>query len=151
MLASTYFNGYVSDIEILWVLIALAGLIFSLFNLRESIIDIRELRVRRITNGRKKIAITGFKAEIGRVIIQFIFILIGVMAMTFQDAPQSHEPFKIALFRFIFQWGLIVSSIILSLKSYWNYILRKDLLRYGVTIQPHELDKEVTTSQETRA
>jgi len=141
-LASSYFNGYVSDIEILWTLIALGGLVFSIYNIREAFNDVAALKLRKIKNGRMKIAMVGLKAELGRAIIQTIFLAVGILAMNFQDPPvQIHEPFKVALFRFVFQWGFILSGLILALKSYWNFQLRRDLMEHGIQLEPHELDR----------
>lgn len=148
-LAASYFGGYVSDIEIMWVLIALFGAVFSAHNLNESRKDLAILKERGITNGRQKIAKTGFRAEVARLTVQVIFITVGIIAMTFQDPPAVvHEPLKLMLFRFIFQWGFIVGSAMLSLSSYWNWSLRRDLLEHGVRIEPHELAQQPQQTEE---
>lgn len=138
-LAAAYFNGYVSDIEVLWVLITSIGAIFSIHNLIESRRDLKVLKMRGVRNGRMKIALTGIRAETGRLVIQTIFLIVGIDAMTLQEAPiYPHEPWHIALTRFLFQWGFIAASAILTLKSYWNYSLRRDLIEHGIKLEPHE-------------
>jgi hypothetical protein len=140
LIAGTYFGGYVSDIEILWVLIALVGMIFSLHNVSETRQDLAVLRYKNIRNGRWKIAVTGLRAEVGRFIIQSIYLAVGIYAMFFPDPPSMHESLRVAAFRFLFQWGFIVSSLILTLKSYWNYELRQELVEHGVKLEPHETE-----------
>jgi hypothetical protein len=142
VIAGTYFHGNVSDIEVLWVLIATIGVIFSLHNVQESRKDLHALRERNIRNGRHRIAITGLRAEAGRAIVQMIYFTIGAYAMAFPEPPTQHEPFKFSLFRFLFQWGFILSSVILTLKSYWNYELRRDLIEHGIKLEPYETENK---------
>lgn len=132
LLAAQY--GTVSDIEILFFLIAFFGACFSLFNLRESWRDLCYLKERKIGNGRRLIAFSSFRAEIARLIIQAIYMTIAVLAMTFPDPPSnlSNVPFKVTLYRFVFTWGFIIAASLLSLKSFWNWSLRKTLLSEGL-------------------
>ena len=140
LIAGTYFHGNVSDIEILWTFLAIIGLAFSFHNVSESRKDLDVLRERGIRNGRWKIAMTALKAEVGRGIIQFIFMLIGIMAMLYPEPPAQIDSFKLSIYRFIFQWGFIASSVILVLKSYWNYQLRRELIEHGIKLEPHETE-----------
>lgn len=124
--------GTISDIEIMFGLIALFGLIFSLYNVREAQEDIGYLRERNIGNGRMKIAVFARRAEIARATIQSIFVMLAIMAMLFPDQPSlPNEPLKLVIYRFLFVWGLMISAALLSLKSYWNWHLRRELLDEG--------------------
>lgn len=142
IIAGTYGSGAVSDIEILWTLISLIGLLFSFYNIKESRQDLAVLRERHIRNGRWRIAVTALRAELGRAIIQGINVTIGIFAMTFPEPPSAAEPLKVQVFRFIFQWGFILSSFILTLKSYWNFSLRRELIEHGIKLEPHETEPE---------
>lgn len=156
LLAGTYYHGFVSDIEILWVLIALFGAGFSIHNLRESFMDITALRLSGIRNGRWKIARAALKSESARLFIQLIYIMVGIGAMTFQEPPvQYHQPLHIQIFTFLFQWGFILSSAMLTAISYWNFALRRDLLESGIRIEPHEMaydryDDDENTDEEKK-
>lgn len=128
IIAASY--GNISDIEIMWTLLALGGAFFAIFNLIESHQDLAALKDRDITDGRFKIAKTGLRAEIARLTIQIINATIGIMAMTYPDPPSTiHESLRDTIFRFFFTWGFIFSATLLSLQSYWNYSLRHDLQR----------------------
>lgn len=147
LLAAAY--GSVSDIELLLVLISLIGLSFSIFNLRESWRDWRVLKLLKKTDygrnydPRMVVAINGLRAEAARAIIQLIYLALGVFAMFIAEtSPAIHLPLKIQIFGFIFRWGFILASILLTLKSYWGYQVRHRVLEhYGSEIDPNnELD-----------
>ena len=86
-LAATY--GTVSDIEILWTAIAVVGAFFSQYNLRESIKDRAALKAIDQPNGRLMVANTAVKSEGSRLVMQLIFMAIGVMAMFIAGAPDQ--------------------------------------------------------------
>jgi hypothetical protein len=139
--------GSVSDIEIFWTLMALAGGVLSGYNLKESWEDMRVLRAHNIEDGRWLIARYSFRAELARLIIQSINFTIGVFAMTFPEPPPTTEPLKTTIFRFLFTWGFITSASLLALKSYWNFSLRRNLRRSlkrnaGQSVEGKYLEKE---------
>lgn len=144
VLAATY--GTISDIELMWTLIALAGASFSVWNIKESRRDLAALRESKIGNGRYQIATQSLRAEIITFAIQLIHISIGIVAMTLREYPATlQEPLKLVIFRFLFTWGLIAVGTMLLLKSYWNYQLRRYLLQQVVEegTYLHETKEEI--------
>lgn len=126
-LAAQY--GTISDIEILWTLIAGSGLIFSLYNIREALRDRRAIVESNIGNGRKKIAGHALRNEAARALIQVIFLVIGILTMTYADPATINpdQPWNLTLISIVFRWGLIFSAILISLKSFWSFQLRREL------------------------
>jgi hypothetical protein len=120
--------GNVEDIEILWTLIALVGLFFALFNLREASRDKEAIKSLGDTNGRIKIAKASFKSEITRVIKQTIFLFIGILAMTLPGVEYTGIPLSQILINVAIRWGLITASFLTTYQSYIVYRLRRDLL-----------------------
>lgn len=143
LIASQY--GSISDIEILWTLIALFGLGFSVYSVREAAADSGALRRSGEKNGRLILARTTLRSEVARMIIQLIFLMIGLAAMTIQEPPaQIERPLNIVLASFLIQWGLILSSLIVSLKSFWAYQARAQLkLHYGDPQDPNSRDRDI--------
>jgi hypothetical protein len=132
--------GNVADIEIVWTVIALFGLIFSLFNVREAFIDRKVLRIAGIKNGRKMIADYSLVSEMARASIQLIFLTIGLLAMTYPDPPDSviDRPWNLVLIGIVFRWGLIISALLISIKSYLAWRLRNELRKNAIAGSPLE-------------
>lgn len=128
LLAAAY--GSVSDVELIWTLVALIGAGFSIYNLREAYKDFKALGIVDRKNGRGVIARSTLKSESARLAIQTIFATIGILAMF---VPESSFPpgtsFQIIAIGFAIRWGIILSSILLSLKSYWSYQVRVELAK----------------------
>lgn len=142
--------GSVSDIEILLVLVSSIGLFFSFFNLRESWKDWRVLRRSKKTDYGKNydprmvVAINGLRAEVARAIIQGIYLSLGIFAMFIAEAdPRIHFPLKLVIFGFLFRWGFITASILLSLKSYWGYQVRHRVLEHYGALDPEDEKKDL--------
>lgn len=123
MLAAAY--GTISDIELVWTLIASIGAFYSLWNLREAIVDLRALG--KIGNGRRLVAWTTLQSEIARLLVQLIFIAIGIGAMLLPDASQRDLPTRYVLYGALIRWGLIVASLLILYKSYLAHRVRKTL------------------------
>lgn len=123
--------GTVSDIEFAWTLIATIGAGFSLYNLKEAFKDYRVLSFINKKNGRGAIARLTLKSESARLTIQLIFFTIGFLAMLVPEGPSTipGAPLQVVLLGLVFRWGIIVSSILITLKSYWAYQVRKELAR----------------------
>lgn len=120
--------GTVQDIEILWTIVALIGAIFSIHNLREALKDYRALTLTAKTNGRGTIARFNLKSESVRLIIQTIFFTIGILAMLIPggDYPPGTETLLIVVGAIV-RWGIILSSVLISLKSFWAWQIRREL------------------------
>lgn len=128
ILAAAY--GSVSDIELIWTLIAVIGAFFSIYNLKEAFKDFKTLGFIDRKNGRGLIARATLKSEFARLIIQLIFITIGIFAMFITEVPlPPGTPFKIVAIGFVFRWGIIISSLLITFKSYWAYQVRTELAK----------------------
>jgi hypothetical protein len=135
-LAAQY--GTVSDVELVWTIIATVGAGFSIYNLRDALKDRAALKRLHNRNGRWLLANFAIRAEAARLAIQLIFLTIGILAMLIVDAPdQLHQPPLIVALGIVFRWGLIVSALLLTLKSYWGYSLRRTLLSPQVMADPN--------------
>lgn len=117
--------GPVGDIEILWTLIALFGIGFSIYNVREAFKDVKSLHTHNIRNGRAYIARSFRMSEVTRLIMQLIFLTIGVISMTIYNIPRQDLPLKLQIFSFIFTWGLITAATMTALQSYLAFRIRQ--------------------------
>jgi hypothetical protein len=84
-LAAQY--GTVSDVELVWTIIATVGAGFSIYNLRDALKDRAALKRLHNRNGRWLLANFAIRAEAARLAIQLIFLTIGILAMLIVDAP----------------------------------------------------------------
>lgn len=126
MLGAAY--GTAEDIEVLWTIVAGIGFLYSFLNTKDAYGDLKLLQERGISNGRKAVAQTAYWSEMGRAFIQAVFFLIGVAAM-FLPAPPPKADLPLAQFLvgILIRWGLITSSIILTVKAYLAMRVRKML------------------------
>ena len=131
MIAATY--GPIEDIELLWVLIALVGVIYSTINVREAYRDWQFVKERKISNGRRVLARVHLISETLRVASLSIFLIIGLLALSVESPQPDQLPFKIVAIQFIIRWGLISASIMLVIKSYLAKRVRDELKVGGHT------------------
>lgn len=122
--------GSVSDIEILWTLIAVVGMVYSLINFRESWLDWKLLRKIRGYDARRIVACSAMQAEGIRAAIQGFYITIGVYAMFIPETPTAHLPLRYVIFGALFRWGFVISSLLLTYKSYLGARLRKKVYNH---------------------
>lgn len=120
--------GTASDIELLWTLLALVGLVFSVVNLREAWIDYRVLCKARVSNGRLVLAKALVKSEGARALKQIIFMAIGGLALWLPEAPPHSLPLKLDIAGFLIRWGLISASGLTTYQSYLAYRVRTLLM-----------------------
>ncbi len=121
----------ISDIEIVWTLIASVGFVFSIYNFQDALGDYRAAST--IMNGRREVAILGLKMELCRMVIQAIFILIGLAAMTIADPPdQLARPWNLTLLSILFRWGMVISALLVLYMSYSNFRVRRILLHLPI-------------------
>jgi hypothetical protein len=126
MLAQTY--GTVSDVEILWTLISLAGVIFGAFNLWAAWGDRHALVLSRIFNGRRTVANFAIRGEIARMYVQSVFFTIGVLAMFLPEPPPvAHLPLQYVIFGAVFRWGFITSAAVILGKSIDSFVTRRKI------------------------
>ena len=126
MLAAAY--GTVSDIEIVWTLIALVGAVVSIYNFREARDDCTALREAGLFNGRWLVARSTKWVEGLRLFVQAVFGAIGVMTMFFPETPdQLDQPWYVVVFGILATWGLIGSSLAITTQSFINAYVRRQL------------------------
>jgi len=124
--------GPVADIEIVWTVVAFVGLIYSLLNVRDAQIDLKVLEEAGVKNGRLTLARYQIEAEVLRAIMQTIFLAIGIAAMALPEVPDSLDiPATQVVIRVLITYGLILSSVLLSVKSYLGYRVRRILTQGG--------------------
>jgi hypothetical protein len=127
--------GTVSDIEVLWTLIAAVGLSFSIFNVREAVLDRKALILRGVANGRKMLAQTNYLSEIARLVKQSIFLIIGIAVMFVAEQPDSlDQPWYLVVLGIAIRWGLIVASLLTALQSFLGFRARR-ILQAGERIE----------------
>lgn len=123
--------GTVSDVEVLWTLLAFVGAVFSGINIGAAWGDYSYLKRQEIVNGRAYLARNALIAEVCRFVIQNIFVAIGLGAMTLTPPnPDIELPLKLKIFSVLFQWGFITASALLTFKTWLLYRTRK-ILREG--------------------
>lgn len=145
LLAAQY--GTVSDIEIVWTLIAACGLVFAIFNLNEAFKDWRELGPR--LNGLRQIASLSLKLEATRVVIQSIFVAIGLMAMTLKDPPDQLDlPWRVVAVTAMFRWGLVTSALLVMYQSFANFQARR-VMRATLALEREAREANVVPLSDT--
>jgi hypothetical protein len=110
---------------VFWTLLAFVGAVFSAINVGSAWGDWKFLKAQKIVNGRAYLARNALITEIGRLYIQNVFVMIGMLAMFLENPPTHVVSLKLRLFSALFQWGLISSSAVLTFKSYLLYKTRK--------------------------
>lgn len=128
MLGAGY--GTISDIEVMWVLLAAIGFIFSALSAYQALGDRNFLRNLGVRNGRWLIANLALFNEAGRSFIQAVFLTIGLLAMLLPEPPNQGNPTTVQEYlSIIVRWGLISSSVVLTTKSVYTWHTRRRLLR----------------------
>jgi hypothetical protein len=122
--------GTVSDIEIAWILITATGLIFSIYNVFNAQKDFQGVKKLGLPadDPRTRVAIIARRSEVARAVIQSIFLTIGLMIATIPETPTPYLSLKLQIFRFIFTWGFIVCGLLIAIKSYWGFQLRREII-----------------------
>ncbi len=127
MLAGVIYGG-ISEIEVFWVLLATFGFAFSLYNVRDAWNEIRALDKAGVRNGRRLIAKTQRFQDGARAICHLIFLGIGLISWTLNDAPLESLPLNIVIATILIRWGLITAAGVLVAQSYASYHLRRAIL-----------------------
>lgn len=123
--------GSVSDIEVIFTVLAFIGLCFSLYNARESWSDYRALKRAgrsargKTYDGRYVVAWNSLRAEIARSLIQFIYVVLGFYAFFLPEVSNANMPLKFVIYGIIARYGFIAATALLTLKSYWGYEVRR--------------------------
>lgn len=125
-----YTYGSIEDIEIVWTLVAALGLGYSLLNIRDAKIDLSYLREMRVINGRLLVAKANLLTESLRAVIQAIFLVIGLLAMTLVTSTPDNLSWNQLAISMAVRWGLITASILLTAKTIIARRLRKQVVEW---------------------
>lgn len=110
--------GTISDIEIVWVTIAVIGLFLAIWNFKNALSDKRALKVANIKNGRTILARANLLSEATRIVIQSIFVGIGIGAMTLADPPDQLDlPLRQTIISALVRWGILIAAALLVFNS----------------------------------
>lgn len=113
----------IQAIELLFVLVAMLGFVFSLLNLKRGVRLVRHLKQMGLTNGRMRLAKFGRNQEAARALIQGIFIFVGTTAFFLPPGTNEGLPTSFIIASSAIRYGLIAVAMIISWKSYqqWNF------------------------------
>lgn len=125
MLGAAY--GSVSDIEIVWSVLSLIGMLFAGGNFFYAHRNMVALERQGIVNGRHILARLFRATAAMRFSVQTIFLTIGVLAAT---SPELTTPVPIhaTITGAVIRWGLILASGILVFREIIEAAARKRLL-----------------------
>lgn len=133
--------------EAVWTALAVIGVVYSLLNLNEAMLDLRAVRTISPRNGRHRLARAGVRNETSRLLVQAGFAGVGLLAMTVTNSASTTTRTVI---------GLIVIGVVLTqaLNTFLDRQLRIDLERMRAVVSKdipvgdhtHEVAVEPTTS-----
>lgn len=100
--------------ELLWTLVAIAGLVVSARSLDEAMLTRWELDVARANGARRIIARGNVRSEAMRLAIQAIYGLLGLLALV---TPPANPQTPVSGYSLLVSGGLILSSLLLNVKT----------------------------------
>jgi hypothetical protein len=122
--------GTVSDIEILWLVVASIGALFAGWNALDAHKDCKALDLANIHNGRRLVARATRAQDALRFCVHLIFVSIGIMACILSDPPDRLEqPWQNVVIQVLVTWGLITAAVILMIGTAIGRYSRYELLR----------------------
>ena len=95
-------TGTVSVIEVIWTLFCVIGLIYSLKLMGRSATDLFAIRIKKINSIREYAAITTVILFVTLTLVQFLFVLIGVVAMLAEQSTSGSRTGYVVAALFIF-------------------------------------------------
>jgi len=112
----------ISVVEVVWTIFCGLGLYFNVSLFWRASIDLAALRLNKINHIREHAAVTHVLSFAGMSFVQFVMLLIGLMAMTIPDNPVSK-------FRYAVATIFIIVSFVLALLGWVQESRRRHLLR----------------------
>lgn len=117
----TFFEFYVSVVELIWLIFGLVGLVYAIINVRDAYQD-KTAIVRAKRNGYLlAIADASKDTEIARFLVQATIVVIGIYALT-QKGPD-----KLSYVGFAVTIGFLMINICTGWQSYRIQRLRRKL------------------------
>lgn len=123
----------VSVVELLWTTFCLVGLVFNARQLRRAVVDVSDLRRLRINSIREYAAITTVLMFLTWTITQFMFVLVGAIAMT-SVSPNN----KVTPTSYVITVAFILISALFALAGYVIDIRRSKLIEKILEIEDME-------------
>lgn len=117
---STDFLAYFSEVELLWTVIALAGIGFSSLNAWEALHDY--IALGRLVNGKRRIALGHIRRETSRFLTQGLYIVVGLIS---GSTPPNPNPAGTSA---VVAAILIVTSLFLTMNSILDRLDRRYLM-----------------------
>lgn len=102
--------------NVLWLLFASVGIIIGVLLIVDARLDLKALKIKRVDGQKKVIAVVAIWSESGRLLIQIIFIGIGIWSVS---QPPPRDPNN------IFSWLLVIVSAIMNVNSVASYISKR--------------------------
>lgn len=120
--------GTVQPLEVIWLLIALVGCGFSVYNLLDSLKDLRAVDL--LTNGNRDVAIEvaglSLRNEVARLILFCYLVMIGLVAVLIPPPTQPIEhPTANALISVLF----VLMAVTLVVKTTMTFFARRKIMR----------------------
>lgn len=100
-------------LELIWVIINVIGLFFTMWESWEAYKDIQYLKASGKNGFRKLVAKSALFGDVGRAFVMWLFFALGIDAMT-QPNPAAPLTFQYVFYVSVF----ILSAVILVVKSY---------------------------------
>ena len=109
--------------EAIWSAVALVGMVYSALNVKNGAADLDALKP--VTNGRSIVAWGNIRRDSFRLIIQFLYLVIGVWAGQTPNPPEYSLNPSVPVGAVIF----ITTSFLLTLSAFYDHRDRVTLLR----------------------
>jgi hypothetical protein len=117
----------VEPVVIGWISLGIVGLSINLFALGDAILDDRVIK-RRSTNGLLRLAAAGNLArELGRVTVQSLLLLLGVLAAFLEPPPPGYD---VTTFEHAFRVAMFAVQAFLILGAISDRVIRRRMLNY---------------------
>lgn len=109
-----------------WTLIGLVGALFAALNTVGAIHDL--MVAERYVNNRpyRLFAVAVAFTEAARLVVQLIFVAIGVLAMLLPPGgPPASAPEIVQLYILVFKWGLVLAAFLTASQTVVIYLARR--------------------------
>lgn len=126
----------VSLVEVIWTLVSLFGLYFNMHVLIRAAGDFLSVKVRRINSIREYAATTTLQLFITLVIVQLMFVVDGILAMTVPSPNNRVQPLS-----YVITASFVIVSFVLALLGFMQDRRRHNIVHM---IRDVEIDDDHT-------
>lgn len=124
---SPYLTNTISLPEVIWTVFTGFGLFLNIRLLKMAKDNLKSLRQLGINSLREFAAVTSLISESLRVLVQFIFFMVGAVAMMIPASTSTNPP----AFQWVLSFALCVTAVILVIAS-WVDKQRRESLVYKI-------------------